>query len=242
MTKHLELLGAPAWPADWSQFLPDLVSSAIVGVAIGIVFYLWQKRSEEHQAERLALAAWSTVRSRIIVGLTLEVPERPWLDHRLENPFSDLAAATDGLPLAQWSDAASSNRELQLLKSIATELPLLAHAGQELFRSVDVALMTIDPSSVFSTDRDYLRSATMRALSEDGDSVGFAGSFMAAFGAGSQEKYDHLDDIARQAAQSKRSLSKFADYFGLYTEIRRQYVLLRGIVRPAAPVQQVSMH
>lgn len=223
---------APLWPADWSQFVPDLLSSAIIGVAIGVVFFLWQKRSEKRHAERLALASWSTVRSRIVVGVAADLPEQPSLNHQLKNPFAELAAATDGLPLAQWSNAAPTERALQLLTSIATELPLFADSRKRLLSSVDVAIMTIDAGFLLSTDKDYLRDATMRALSEDDDSVGFAGAFMAAAGVGSQEQYDRLDAIASEAAQDESSRSVYADHVSLYQKIRSQYMELRGLVRP----------
>ncbi|MBO1737787.1 hypothetical protein [Leifsonia sp. TF02-11] len=222
--------GSPAWPADWSQFVPDLLSSAIIGLAIGIFLYLWQRTAEQRQARSFAKASWSVARSRVVVAVAKEVMTPPWLSHTMDDPFAELWAALDGLPVAQWQAAAPDLEELRLASEIATKLPLLHAAGRKLLSDVNVALMRDDWGRLMSPDRADYQDEVLRRLRDGVESEGFANTMMQALGFLTEEKSADIAAKAKAAAEQEALQKSYGNYLGLFSEIRASYMKLRSLM------------
>lgn len=110
--------------SDWSQFIPDIVSGAIVsipvGVGVGIALWKWQKSGEDSRAENVANAEWRQARAVVAMHLT-----KP-LDHR-ENgsnlprfvaALDPLLETTTSLRVGEWAEAAPRNNELAAIAAL----------------------------------------------------------------------------------------------------------------------------
>ncbi|MBT2518067.1 hypothetical protein J7E29_11525 [Streptomyces sp. ISL-90] len=243
MTVATTLKGEPAWPADWSQFIPDLVSSALIGLAVGVSLYLWQKGSERRQAEAFALASWRTARSRVAVSVAPEAfPSAP-ADPRDGGPFRAFRRAIDGLPLAEWASASPRNVELRLLSTLAESLPFFEEAGSELVKEVSVELIAADGAYLFpSDDKKYVIDATLRELGPSGSfGSSLTGIVMGALvGESAVRKYEDLDAKARTVSQSGRVRAAHARYAESYKRVRDLYNELRASLRPAVTSKVVE--
>ncbi len=62
-------MGDPAWPADWSQFVPDLITGAIGAIVFGVIAGLilsWrERRADKQHREDLAVAHWTALRGGV---------------------------------------------------------------------------------------------------------------------------------------------------------------------------------
>lgn len=134
--------GAPIWPADWSQFIPDLLSgfivSAIVGVAVGIALWRWQAGAEQRQEKRGAESNWAVARSEL--GHALSEPftrdVEAWIfNHAAQT--DDLVEAGGKLPIGQWADASPENRELVLMRLLMIDAPVLRRLAGELHSLIE---------------------------------------------------------------------------------------------------------
>ncbi|GAA2041648.1 hypothetical protein GCM10009819_29590 [Agromyces tropicus] len=222
------------WPADWSQFIPDLLSSAAIGAAVGLVIYLWEQRSQRKQAQALAIASWRVARSTVAVSMPDPAPNDPPTDPRHNDRFEAIAAAIDGLPVAVWADAAPSNAELSLARELAIELPIYAECGQRLVETVKIALVDAGHTSFFSPDTDYLVDATLRSRTPAGAAINdMTGPFIRALGGGDQtSKYDALNQTAREAAGYGPLQQAGMDFNAAYERIAGLYNDLRALLRP----------
>ena len=214
-------VGVSIWPANWSQFVPDLVSSAVIGFVVGFAIYRWQKRSESRQAELATLASWSVSRSRVTVAISEDAPKRAPLDPKRDNPFLAVQTVLEVLPVAIWSASAPKNRELQLVNVIAIDLPFFEEAAAKLVSVVDTALILIDSSSLFSPDSDYLRDATLRTLGGMGSEMS---SFMGIFanflgGKDETDRYLKLNATAKEASETEAVVTANAHYYEVYERL-----------------------
>lgn len=231
--------GEPIWPSDWSQFVPDLVSSAVIGLLVGLALYFWQKRSERRQAETLALASWAVVRSRVKVALAEEARSGPPVIPGSYSPFAAFITAVDELPVSDWSHHARSNEELALTSRILTDLPLFIEAGEDLDRAVGAAVVGLQPGLVLSPDFDYARRAVLNALDgKRGEAMNSVASALesALTGGGREKRLAELEILAQRASRDDRVLRMRKLYEEAFVRVAAPYNELRGLVRSPGPL------
>jgi hypothetical protein len=134
------LTDVPPIPADWSQFFPDLVISALVGLALAGVVIRLESRITSRREQRDAELQWGLVRPRVSAALGRPYWETPvtYGNSSLES-LTEIASSFRKLatkyPFGAWSASAPKNLELKLA----------ADAAQTLFE-MDEATGFLDPA------------------------------------------------------------------------------------------------
>lgn len=111
------------WPADWSQFLPDLVNTAVVGALVGLGLWLVQSQAAKRERREFAERTWAHARPRII-GEARPLKRTMHLDFWKGDADRVIAAAV-GVDVVALGDALPDNAEVSALALIQREYPHL---------------------------------------------------------------------------------------------------------------------
>gem|GEM_PF-6681165 len=237
------LSGAPLWPADWSQFVPDLVSSVVLGGLIAVLLAIWERRANKRQAGAIALASWAVARSRVVVAVSNLAPTVEGVT-RSGSPghsFGDVAAAIEGLPLATWHSAAVAKAEIGWANALATDLPLLDGAQRRLLAAIDRALLLGNTALLTYPEEEKApyRRATLRRLAPDEDGREMLErALTVTLGTRTEKWFDRLTLIATDAARDSDVKSTYAEWATIYCRVHDSYTRLRAEMHPASATEE----
>lgn len=123
--------GVALWPPDWSQFVPDLINTAVVGLLVGIGLWIIQTKTSKAERRKLAESIWRHHRA-----VVLNAASRPLArteDLRFWEPqVQDVLKAAKPIDIVTLSDALPDNPEVRAVAHLVREQPILARAQQEL--------------------------------------------------------------------------------------------------------------
>lgn len=134
-------------PPDWSQFIPDTISSlatsAVVGLIVGLLLWRWQTGSERRVLRRIALADWKTKRPRV-GNAVAPVVNRGISSDNLPlhvSFYNDVLKEGQSMPIGEWTDAAPDSEELRAFAGLVVDLPTLMRFATDLTQMIDRALL-----------------------------------------------------------------------------------------------------
>ncbi|MFK3672438.1 hypothetical protein ACI2IX_19905 [Leifsonia aquatica] len=243
MTTMPALSGAPLWPADWSQLVPDLLSSVILGGLIAVLLAIWERRANKRQAGAIALASWAVARSRVVVAVSNPAPtiEGVTRSGSLGHSFADVAAAIEGLPLATWHSAAIANAEISWANALATDLPLLDGAQRRLLAMIDASLLLGNTAFLMypEEEKEPYRRATLRRLApEEDDPEMLERALAGALNMRTEKWFDRLALIATDAARDADVKSAYKEWATIYGRVHDTYSRLRAEMHPASATEK----
>ncbi|WP_372469212.1 hypothetical protein ACCO44_08150 [Microbacterium maritypicum] len=126
------------WPADWSQFLPDLVNTAVVGALVGVGLWVVQTQATKRERRLLAERQWNHVRPLIHATahpMTREAELAFWR----EGAWA-VRDAVRRLDLVMLTDALPDNDEIAALATLDRDYPELDHLTMSLSNTVYSAI------------------------------------------------------------------------------------------------------
>ncbi|SBS71838.1 hypothetical protein [uncultured Microbacterium sp.] len=215
------------WPADWSQFLPDFINTAIVGALVGIGLWIMQTVVAKRERRRLAESAWAHAQPLIRTAVSVPMERTAQIDFFMQYVENVLSSAK-GMDLIAWRDALPENTEIAALESLVREAPALKHAMNDLSASVREAVDEILPGS--ASRRNAVRTHYAGWLL--GVDVPRTGIFSASL---------DVDALMNQIAAHGQPLGYGAKYMRLLTEIESDYAELgRDEVPPSSRARRAS--
>jgi hypothetical protein len=210
-------------PADWSQFLPDVLSGFVVsipvGVLVGVALWRWQKGAEERRAARVANAEWQQARAVIAMSLT-----RPLVHTanganlpRFASALDPLLETTKLLRVGEWAEAAPGNKELAAIAALHIDGWTLKRWATALDEDMAIALTRHGNVQAGYTSRFVeWASAAVLEISDPGEYVNDPQDQLRE----QAEKMLNYPDIAQDVAAFQKKLQ----------DVAANYKYLRGSI------------
>ena len=166
----------PGWvppiPADFSQFFPDLIGSAVVGAVLAWVVIRLEGRISARREAAAAEREWATIRPRVsaALGRTYWETGVTYGGASVEDlttiakSFRKLAKRA---PFAAWADAAPENRKIRLASDAARALFELDEAAGFLAPAIEQHYSLAGDDVPPDRQSDHVRYSTLRIMGSE---------------------------------------------------------------------------